>query len=291
MQKRSASKKLSIIIVTYNSSAVIANCLASIKEDVKTYVIDNASTDDTCKIVKQAMPNAILIKNDVNLGFGIANNIALEKADTEFCLLLNPDTILNEDTIQKLLEAADNYPQTAIISPALYLENGDIQQSYKMSVFKREQQKSKFIEPSGDLCADCFSGAVMLLRMKCFKEIGFFDPKIFLFYEDDDLCIKAKNAGYGLVLTPDAKVTHLMGASSPSTTKMIFFKNRHLLWSRLYLQEKYKSKQDARMLALLELYVNLAKFLLNLATYNFKKSAKSCGKMAGCLRYFIGLKP
>ena len=131
----------------------------------------------------------------------------------------------------------------------------------------------------------------MLLRMKCFKEIGFFDPKLFLFYEDDDLCIKAKNAGYGLVLTPEAKVTHLMGASSPSTLKMIYFKNRHLLWSRLYLQEKYKNKQDALMMALAELYLHFAKFLLNICTYNFKKAAKSYGKMVGCLYYFIGLKP
>jgi GT2 family glycosyltransferase len=127
--------------------------------------------------------------------------------------------------------------------------------------------------------------------MKCFKEIGFFDPKLFLFYEDDDLCIKAKNAGYGLVLTPEAKVTHFMGASSPSTLKIIYLKNRHLLWSRLYLQEKYTNKQNARMLSIAQLYLHFAKFLLNICTYNLKKSAKSCGKMVGCLCYFIGLKP
>lgn len=248
MQKHSSSKKVSIVIVTYNSSQVIEDCLKSIPSGIKTYLIDNASYDNTCKIAKQTLPNAIVIKNDTNVGFGNANNTALEKIDTEYALLLNPDTVLEEDSIKKMIEAGDRYPDAAIISPALYLDNGQPQQSYKTSVFSREQNKATYTEPSGDLCAECLSGAVMLLRMKCFKKIGFFDPKIFLFYEDDDLCIKARNAGYSLILAPESKVTHYMGESTPPTSKITYLKNKHLLWSRLYLEEKYKDRHVARYL-------------------------------------------
>ncbi|MDA0780770.1 MAG: glycosyltransferase family 2 protein [Rickettsiales bacterium] len=291
MQKHSASKKVSVVIVTYNSAKVIEECLKSIPDGMKVYVIDNASKDSTCKIVKETRPNAILIQNDSNIGFGCANNVALEKIDTEFALLLNPDAILEKDSIQKLVQAAEKYEEAAIIAPNLYNDDGSLQQSYKTAFYVREETKAKYIAPSGDLCAECLSGAVMLLRMKHFKKIGFFDPKIFLFYEDDDLCLKAMNAGYSLVLTPDSEVTHIMGASTPKSNKIIFFKNKHMLWSRLYLEEKYFNKGRAKYVAFCYLYFYLAKFFLKFCSFQFTRSMKSLGSLTGCLYYLFGIKP
>jgi N-acetylglucosaminyl-diphospho-decaprenol L-rhamnosyltransferase len=290
MQKRSSSKKVSIVIVTHNSEAVIAECLKSIPDGVLTYVVDNASNDSTCKIVSQQMPKAKLIASDINLGFGRANNLALANVTKEFCLLLNPDTVLEADSIAKMLGTMERHAEAAIVAPTLYHEDGSIQQSYKTSVFNREKNKAKYTEPSGDLCAQCLSGAVMLLRMKCFKKIGFFDPKIFLFYEDDDLCLKIRDAGYSLVLTPEARVMHLMGRSSPPSLKYIYLKNQHMTWSRLYIEQKYKKRSSARIRAIKEMYIYILKTLYYSLLLNKNKTARSWGRVSGALSFIFGIK-
>lgn len=243
MQNKRRSKKVSVVMVTHNSDAVVERSLESIPDNITTFVVDNLSTDNTITTAENAAPKANIIKSEVNLGFGRANNVALEKVQTEFALLLNPDTSLDEGSIEKLLQTADKHPEAAIISPVLYLEDGSIQQSYKNDIFTREKRGGKFIELSGDACAESLSGAVMLLRMSCFKKKKFFDPKVFLFYEDDDICMQARKNGYSLVITPDARVMHMMGKSSPPTLKYIYIKNWHMMWSRLYMQKKYFPKE------------------------------------------------
>jgi len=287
MQKPRRSKKVSIVSVTHNSENVIGKCLDSIPDAITTYIVDNASTDKTCEIVKKYEPKAKLISSEKNLGFGNGNNLALQKVTTEFALLLNPDTVLQEDSIQKLLEAADKYPEAAIIAPTLYHEDGSLQHSYKTTVFDREKAKAKYIEPSGDMCAECLSGAVMLLRMSCFKD-GFFDPNIFLFYEDDDICLQVRKNGYSLVITPDARVMHLMGRSSPPTLKYIKIKNYHMMWSRLYLEKKYHSASQSRTLAIKSLYFYCFKSVLYALIFNQEKFTKSWARVMACLSFLVG---
>jgi N-acetylglucosaminyl-diphospho-decaprenol L-rhamnosyltransferase len=288
MQKHGSSKQVSIVIVTHNSAGVIEKCLGSVPAGIKVYFVDNDSSDGTVDLVNKSSTKAILI-NSKNIGFGRANNLALEKVKTEYALLLNPDTILQPDSIEKLLDAADKYPESAIIAPMLYHEDGRLQQSYKTTVFSREKNKTKYIEPEGDLCAECLSGAVMLLRLSCFKKIGFFDPEIFLFYEDDDLCLKARGAGYSLVLTPQAKITHLMGRSSPPSLKYIYLKNRHMMWSRLYLEKKYNGAFCSKLLAVQSLYLSVFKAFVYLLTFNQDKAAKYLSKSSGAFAFLLGM--
>ncbi len=288
MQKGSSSKRVSIVSVTYNSAAVIDKCLASIPKGIKVFVVDNASADETKKVIKENHSKTLLIESKKNVGFGRANNLALEKIKTEFALLLNPDTELQEDSIKKLLATADKYPDAAIIAPTLFHEDGRLQQSYKTSVFQREKCKAVYIKPEGDLCAECLSGAVMLLRMSSFKEIGFFDPNIFLFYEDDDICLKVREAGYSLVITPDSQVKHLMGRSSPATFKNIYLKNWHMMWSRLYLEKKYKSDHLSRMMAIKSLYIYAAKGLLYALRFNLEKAVRSWARSVASIAFLVG---
>lgn len=317
MQKSKAGKRVTIVTVIYNSSAVIEKCLKSIPEDVAVYVVDNASTDNGAELAKQTRPNAKIIKSQTNLGFGRANNLALAKVQTEFALVLNPDTVMNEDTIDNLLIAADKYKDAAIIAPQMHYANGEVQKTYKNSVFVREKSKSSLSpwkrarvrvknidkkpspqpspigrggEPEGDLCAQCLSGAAMLLRLALFKKIGFFDPKIFLFYEDDDICLKARNAGYSLVLTTDAKLIHLMGKSSPTTYKSIYIKNWNLMWSRLYLEDKYNGNNAAINIAIRELVTQLGKSLGHLLMLDADKTVKSIAKVMAIMGFALGIK-
>ena len=289
MQKNKASKRVTIVTVLHNSAQVIEKCLKSIPEGVMVYVVDNASTDNCAEIAQIARPSAKIIKSAENLGFGRGNNLALAKVQTEFAFVLNPDTVMQPDTIDKLLEAADRYDDAAIIAPTMFFEDGKIQKTYKNSVFQREKTKSTYVKPEGDLCADCLSGAAMLLRMNLFKKIGFFDPKIFLFYEDDDICLKAKNAGYSLIITPDATLVHLMGKSSPPSYKYIYIKNWHIMWSRLYLEKKYKGQNAAVNLAMKEMPIQLGKAIGHLFMLNTEKTIKSGARVLAIMAFMLGL--
>jgi glycosyltransferase involved in cell wall biosynthesis len=112
---------LTIIILTYNSSQVIKQCLESFNTDnYQIFVIDNASSDDTISIVKKNFLSVKVIKNDQNIGFGRANNIVLRQVKTKYTLILNPDTIITDNTIINCLEVLSNNPEIALASPVIF---------------------------------------------------------------------------------------------------------------------------------------------------------------------------
>jgi GT2 family glycosyltransferase len=251
-------KPVTAILVAYNSAGVIAQALASLNGESaieKIIVVDNCSVDDTCELIRRDFPAVELIENPKNDGFGRANNIGLNKTRTEFALLVNPDAVLKEGALEKMLEAANRYPEATILAPELADAQHEPHHSYKRNVFDREKQRDKAIAPSGDLCAEFLSGAVWLLNMRHLKTIGFFDPAIFLYYEDDDLCLRVRQAGNSLVLVHGAHAMHLMGASvaKPKSPEKVAeaesFKQKQMLWSRLYIEEKYHGKKAATKLA------------------------------------------
>ncbi|MGE0754553.1 MAG: glycosyltransferase family 2 protein, partial [Alphaproteobacteria bacterium] len=208
---------ITAIIVTFNSQDVLAGCLCALRaepEVARIIVVDNCSTDDTCELVQGKFPDVELVENPRNLGFGWANNIGLEKVTTPYALLINPDAVLQQGALHALLKAASRYHDAAILAPQLADGNGHIHKSYKRSVFAREAWRDNYCEPGGDLCAEFLSGAVWLLNIKHMRSVGFFDTQLFLYYEDDDMCLRARRAGFGLVLVQSARAIHDMGNSS-----------------------------------------------------------------------------
>jgi GT2 family glycosyltransferase len=282
------SERVTIVIVTHNSSAVIGQCLKSIPAEIPVYVVDNESSDDTVAVMRAARPSAHIIEN-TNVGFGRGNNIALEQVKTEFAFVLNPDTVMQADTIDNLLQVADNYSDAAIIAPTLFYENGTIQKTYKTSVFVREKIKTKYIEPEGDLCAECLLGAAMLLRMDIFRKIGFFDNEIFLCFEDDDLCMKAKQHGHACIITPSSKLMHMMGQSSPPTAKYIYRKNWHMMWSRLYMERKYQGNASMMRLAFKEAILQSGKTIGHAIMLKKAKTVKSLARLIAVFAFVAGV--
>src|SRR5262245_27299163 len=115
------------ILVTYNSADVVANALAALLAEPlveKLIVVDNCSRDGTRELIRREFPKVTLIENPNNDGFGCANNIALEKVSTSYALLVNPDAVLAPGAVEKLLDAAAEYSDAAILAPALYDESG-----------------------------------------------------------------------------------------------------------------------------------------------------------------------
>jgi len=247
------TNSVSAIFVTYNSESIISDSvekIIEIDEISKCYIVDNGSSDKTIEIIQNIKSDKIeLIKNNDNLGFGVANNIALEKVKTPYALCINPDAILEKKSLKNLISKFSMYSNAAVISPILTYEDGTIQESYKRNVFDREKNKYKFIIPDGDICADFLSGAVLLFEMEKLNKVGFFDPNIFLFYEDDDLCLRIKEAGYSLILSTSSKAIHLFGKSSPDTANHRKFKHKHMTKSRLYIEKKYRGYNSAKKLS------------------------------------------
>ncbi len=277
------------ILVTYNSMEVIGNALQALRAEKQIrdiYVVDNCSKDGTQAHIRTDFPGIKLIGNAKNEGFGRGNNAALQKVETAYALLVNPDAVLQPGALSLLLAAAERYPDAAILAPALLDENGEAHHSFKRNVFEREANDDEYIAPEGELCAGFLSGAVMLLNMSLIKRIGFFDPNIFLYYEDDDLCLRARQAGYGLVYVPQAQAVHLMGRSSgESKPEAEYFKQKHMIWSRLYIEKKYHGEKAAKKLAGKLRAQYALKAALSLIACKRKKVNRYRGRLEGIFEF------
>lgn len=282
--KTDAAGDVTVITVTYNSGNVINAALQSVighPRVAECFVVDNASGDDTCAIVRDNHPSVRLVKNSENSGYGIGNNLALEKCTTKYALLLNPDAELEKNTLDKLLSVAESDPDAAIIAPALRGESGEQHRSHRQALFEREKRLSRRKKINCETQeVDFVIAAVWLVKVEVLRKLGFFDPNLFLFYEDDDLCLRVRNAGGKVLYTQSTHAKHIWGGSSAGTSDISSFKEFHMAVSRCYIEYKYQGKDAAsRLVARLR------------AKYSFKvKLHRLFGKAAKVARYQARLK-
>ena len=229
-----------IVIVNYNSSKCVINCLESVtkirqEENINVIVVDNCSKDSPIEILEK-FPTTKLIQNKKNTGFARAVNFAFKQAVAEFVLLINPDTILIDGFFDNIYDYMIQNDDVAIIGPAILEANGILQGSARKfpsafsSFFGRKSLITKWF-PNNSLTkieftcfasngepieVDWVSGACMVIRRKAFEGVGGFDEKIFLYWEDADLCKRLKEKGWKIVYYPEAKIKHLVGQSSKS---------------------------------------------------------------------------
>ncbi len=231
--------QLSIIIVSYNTEELLTDCLDSVAKAAKdleteTFVIDNNSLDRTVETVKQKFPWVKLIANPNNLGFSKANNLALKIAKGKYILVLNPDTVLEGDTLFKMLEFMDKNPEYSMATCKVELESGKLDLdarrrfptpwrsfchfSHLSKVFKNITFFSEYymddIPQDQEHEIDACAGAFMFIRSSILKKVGFFDEDFFFYGEDLDLCYRFRQNGYKIVYTPITKIIHYKGASS-----------------------------------------------------------------------------
>ena len=285
-------QRVSAVIVTYDSAAVIADCLASLSGVREVIVVDNASTDTTLEAVQAARRDAAIVKIGENIGFGSAANEGLRRVTGEFALLVNPDAALSPDALGQLVAAADRYPKAAALAPVLVNAQGEIERSHNASLIERDAMPRKRTDPvpEGDVCASFLSGAVMLLRKRALDEAGLFDPAIFLFYEDDDLCVRLRRAGWSLILVAEAFAHHAGGGSSPWSWETNWRKFWNMGWSRLYLEEKHRGTRAMFKAAARELGRHALKIPAHLARFDRVKLVRDWARLCGSFGYLLGLK-
>lgn len=280
---------VTVIVVTYNSEAVIRPCLSSIDPVRKLIVVDNASGDNTIKFAREAAPLVEIVRNGENIGFGRACNVGLARSDTKYVLFLNPDTILRPGALRELLDGAERYRDAALLAPALEAASGEIHVSHDVSRVRwRWNSRIAAVIPSGPCCVEFVLGAAMFARAEVMRALGGFDESIFLFYEDDDLCERMRKAGHSIVYLPSARVSHLWGHSSGNTVDLAPVKAWHMTWSRLYVVEKHAG----RVAMLLEAAVRLLYGALQLLAYALSgdriQSSRTRHGMQGIFAYVRG---
>lgn len=215
---------ITFVVVSYNTRAHLERCLTTLR-DHPVIVVDNASTDGSAGLAA--------IRNKENLGFGAAANRGITAAGTPWIFLLNPDVELLQDTLPPLLAAADANPRAGIIGPAHLSANGGRQRSDfpDPTVWRAVLRHILFAEtiaaqlPSlngrgaggeGESKVHWLLGAALLIRRKCFDQIGGFDESIFLYGEDWDFCYRARKAGWNVLYVPASKVVHHGNAAAAS---------------------------------------------------------------------------
>ena len=277
-------EQLTVIVVTFNSAHCIPALAGTLSRLPNVMVVDNASDDGTLDAVTQEMPNAKVIANPRNLGFGAANNLALNQTQTDYALLLNPDCIPEMDFFEKLLARTREFPEAAILAPQLIGRNGQEQVDYYWSPV---QWGSKGPAAEGPCCVGHVCGAVMLFNMSLMRKVGFFDETFFLYYEDSDLCQRVFNHRYNMVVVPDVTIQHLSRGSvrGGSPLKGEYLRGYHHAQSKLIFERKHFKQGRLSRSRGVVLALAMLNFTVRLLFPQPRYLARLFGRIRGLMAY------
>jgi N-acetylglucosaminyl-diphospho-decaprenol L-rhamnosyltransferase len=232
-----ASCDMSIVVVSYNTSQLLDECLSSIYAEPRritfeVIVVDNASSDGSPEMVESKWPQVVLMRNQANQGFAKANNQALEICRGRQAFLLNSDTQVRGDALETLSAYLDSNSKVGIVGPQLLNTDGSLQPSGNRiptlwshiwwslpfyRIFGSSFWRNRYLERGRDYNqvaeVDEVSGAALLVRREVMEAIGLLDEEYFFYFEDVDFCIRAKKAGWRVMYVPQAKILHHWGKS------------------------------------------------------------------------------
>lgn len=245
-------------IVTYNNIHTIENAVSSLLEhtkiDFRLYVVDNGSTDGTVELIEEKYPQVTLIKTGANIGFGKGHNFIMDKLDSDYHAIINPDIIVRDDVLSKLAAYLDEEENSnvGLLSPEIRFPDGRLQilgkrtPSIKYLVASRMRgsgEPGKLLREYAMLDCDLSkptsienaTGCFMFIRTAIFKELGGFDDRYFMYFEDFDLA-RSVNLKHKTVYFPYATVYHEWGRESKKNFKLKLIQiksmiNYFLKWS------------------------------------------------------------
>jgi len=247
--------KVFIIILNYNGREFIRQCLAGVFSlnypNFEVVVVDNNSQDASPEEVRKFFPRTHFIKNEENIGFSAGNNVGIRFAlehMADWVMLLNQDTVVEKNMLEKLVEVGESDPYLGIISPIVlsgkaskvWFSGGKIDWWRMKTIHERKLIKNI------NYHSDFISGCAMMVRKEVFAKTGLLDEDFFLYWEDADFSIRAKKAGYKLAVTPQTQVRHFEKSSASEGNKiywlvisgLIFFQKNATpfmkLWGSLY---------------------------------------------------------
>lgn len=276
--------RVTVVLVTFQS----AHCAKSLSKSLNSFphvtVVDNASSDETIQAFQTHIPQVSVIANDVNLGFGAANNKGVALARTEFVLLLNPDCVIDAKAVKALIVCADQFPHASMVGPQLIDRNGQPDKSYSMGA-KAWGGKGPIAE--GPLSVKFISGACMLIRSSAYQKVRGFDEGFFLYYEDSDLCLRLCDMAGEIIVEPQAEVIHLSRGSSGGAARLKaeYLRGYHHIQSKFLFEKKHFKKDVARLRRWRYSFLAGLEAVIRLVLLDRVRAARVVGRMIGSLNY------
>lgn len=272
--------QLSVVIVNYNVEYFLEQCLRSVFNALKNvegevWVVDNNSVDGSMKMVKEKFPQAKLIENKQNTGFSYANNQAIKESVGKYILLLNPDTLVEEDTFEKVVAFMDAHPDAGGLGVKMIDGRGHFLPEskrglptpavafYKIfglaALFPRSKRFGRYhlgyLDKEKTHEIDVLSGAFMLMRKETLDKVGLLDEAFFMYGEDIDLSYRIQLGGYKNYYFPDTRIIHYKGESTKKgSVNYVFVFYRAMV----IFAQKHFSQQNAKLFSLL---INMAIYL------------------------------
>lgn len=241
-------KDLSILIVNYNTSDLLKNCLESVYVTIRglsfeVIVVDNASLDGSIQMLKENYPDVKVVRNDSNLGFGAANNQAINEMRGRYALLLNTDTVLKPGAVRELFNFMESHPEAAMACGQLLNADGSKQNSIAsfpsfltlssnmglLEYMFPRRYPSKRYSHANPVEIDSGIGACLLIRKRALDEVGKFDTRYFFFFEETDLAMQMKKCSWKIFHVPTAYIVHLQGQSigHSADSRIEFYRSRY----------------------------------------------------------------
>ncbi|MEM4408322.1 MAG: glycosyltransferase family 2 protein [Candidatus Caldarchaeum sp.] len=244
---------LTISIVNWNTKEHLKKCLRSIKahplrEPHEVVVVDNASTDGSAEMVKKEFPWVRLIPSETNLGYAKANNLVLAQSRGDFFLTLNPDTEFLDDSLQKAVDILRSKPKVGALTGCLLNPDRSVQGGIRSfptpwaifcdatclgKIFPKSRLFTQYRMPLFDYTREAKveqpMGTFLLFQMKALKQVGPFDERFPIFFNEVDLLYRLKKAGWEILYTPEVKILHYGGASTRQVRKKMIWESHKSL--------------------------------------------------------------
>jgi len=257
---------LSICIVNWNVKDLLKACLGSIYTNTKdisfeVIVVDNNSSDESIRMIKSDFPQVKLIENKTNAGFTKANNLAIKIAQGRNIMLLNPDTEVIDNALNRMVRFLDSRRDCGALGCKLLNTDGSLQRSCRTfptlevmlysalflnSLFPKSRLFGKYFMTWWDFNetreVDQPMGSALMIKKEILDKVGLFDENIFIWFDEVDLCYRIKKAGFKIFFTPEAQITHHLSQSFKQWKSVPQILKGTVIWrkSRNYFFKKHK---------------------------------------------------
>lgn len=232
--------------MTFEGSPYVSGCLSSLASGVadpasmRVLVVDNASSDDTVTILRREFPNVDVLRSEVNLGYGAACNRAVAESRSEYVAVVNQDVVSTPGWIDRLVEALDGSPRLALATPKILVKDdpgrinacGNAPHYTGITSCRGYNRPPAAFDRLEPVLA--VSGAAFVVRRSAFESVGGFDASFFLYFEDTDLSLRMRLAGYGCVYVPEAVVLHDFEPRFSAGKIRLLEQNRQACWLKLF---------------------------------------------------------
>jgi len=283
-------QNLSVVIVTFKSDEVIDNCIQSIPEQIKIIIIDNSNDQKFKEKIEKKYNNVKCVLSTHNIGMGPGNNLGLRYVTTDYAIILNPDVIFEDNSIQKIIDESQKINSFAILAP---ISIDKKYPNYKMHKkdFSRKDDHTPFKVKSID-------GYAMVLnlnrlnKLESFENYKYFDENFFMYLENDDLCKRLVEKNENIFVIPKSKIKHLGGkaVNIEYSQEIEFSRNWHWMWSKFYFSKKHYGYSIAFLKVFNNLISAKIKFFYYLITFNKFKRKIYKMRLSGLFNSMIGKK-